>query len=276
MIHPSPSRRRPFESLASSKVELNKLLHAEHDARPVMLNDWTHDLSDSVYAQYFQTGVFPYCVDSLLANGHGRVECLPDSILQAGPGLGLDTPMGMNSSSMSGSSMGGSSMGGSSMGSSSMDTSTMDMSMDNSVAKTMAMRAMTTSGSVMDNMAMSTMPSMSTTAVASSTSAMSGMQAMTTLNPKGCVPPMMYKPGYNLTSFALQPCVNTTSPFLHIAANQSLGWLSLNLVNSGAVTKLAISLDGHSMVVYAADGEYVGLEEVNVSITDVQGSIELG
>ncbi len=224
-----------------------------------MLNDWTHDLSDSIYAQYFQTGVFPYCVDSLLANGHGRVECLPDSILQAGPGLGLDSPsittMGMNSSSM-----GGSSMGGSSMGSSSMDTSTMDMSMDNSVAKTMA----------------STMPSMSTTAVASSTSAMSGMQAMTTLNPKGCVPPMMYKPGYNLTSFALQPCVNTTSPFVHIAANQSLGWLSLNLVNSGAVTKLAISLDGHSMVVYAADGEYVGLEEVNVSITDVQGSIELG
>jgi len=102
------------------------------------------------------------------------------------------------------------------------------------------------------------------------------MEAMTTLNPKGCVPPMMFKPGYNLTSFALQPCVNTTSPFLHIAANQSLGWLSLNLVNSGAVTKLAISLDGHSMFVYAADGEYVGLEEVNVSITDAQGSIELG
>ncbi len=264
MIHPSPSRRRPFESLASSKVELNKLLHAEHDAMPVMLNDWTHDLSDSIYAQYSQTGVFPYCVDSLLANGHGRVECLPDSILQAGPGLGLDshsiTTMGMNSSSMGGSSMGGSSMGGSSMGSSSMDTSTMDMSMDNSVAKTMA----------------STMPSMSTTAVASSTSAMSGMQAMSTLNPKGCVPPMMFKPGYNLTSFTLQPCVNTTSPFLHIPANQSRGWLSLNLVNSGAVTKLAISLDGHSMFVYAADGEYVGLEEVNVSITDVQGSIELG
>lgn len=44
------------------------------------------------------------------------------------------------------------------------------------------------------------------------------------------------------------------------------GWLALNLVNSGAVSKLHVSLDAHSMLVYAADGSYVEMQEVKVSI----------
>lgn len=43
------------------------------------------------------------------------------------------------------------------------------------------------------------------------------------------------------------------------------GWLALNLVNAGAVSKLAISLDSHSMFVYAADGLYTVVQEVKVS-----------
>lgn len=84
MIRPSSSRRRPFESLATSPAELDALLQAELDSTSVLLNDWTHTLSDVIYAQYFETGVFPSCVVSLLANGQGRVQCLPESVLQAG------------------------------------------------------------------------------------------------------------------------------------------------------------------------------------------------
>ena len=326
MIRPLPSRRRPFQSLTSAKQEVEKLLQAEHDAVPVMLNDWTHDLSDTVYAQYFQTGVFPYCVDSLLANGYGRVECLPESILMAGTGLGLDsssmTVMGMNSSSMGGSSMGDSSMDASSMSHSSKAMSPKGMSMGDSGTQSKALQVMAMSGSTMDSIgqsgdsqlmspiarrqtsptmvsmpaintepsaissmpatssgnsmsgmsgmpAMSGMSSMSATPTASSMGSMSSMQPMTTLNPKGCTPPMMANPGYNLSFAPLQTCTNTTSPLLRIPANHTLGWLSLHLVNSGAVSNLAVSLDGHSMFVYAADGLYVGLKEVNVSVLDV-------
>jgi len=93
MIRPSSSRARPFEQLATSNGDLVKLLQAERDATPVLLTDWTHELSDAIYSQYFETGAFPFCVDSILANGYGKVECLPESILQAGVGFGLDTGM---------------------------------------------------------------------------------------------------------------------------------------------------------------------------------------
>ena len=41
MIHPSASRRRPFESLANNSAEMEGLLQAERDATSVLLNDWT-------------------------------------------------------------------------------------------------------------------------------------------------------------------------------------------------------------------------------------------
>ena len=88
-IQPSPSRPRPFEKLAHCPQEHEILLRAERDALSILLNDWTHDVSDTIYNRYFETGAFPNCVDSILANGFGRVECLPEYMLQAGPGLGL-------------------------------------------------------------------------------------------------------------------------------------------------------------------------------------------
>ena len=263
-------------------------MKAEKHAVPVMLNVWTHDVSDTVYKQYFETGVFSCCVDSLLANGRGRVECLPEDVLKAGTGLGAgeqsNMVMGMNMSSK---------------GRSSMGMSTMGMSMDDSKTKNMAMRGMSMSGSLSGSMmdpmsgAMSTtqmvmgpssptMTSMPTMTPGSSDvsfmsgSIMSSMSSMstdsgamspmpTTLNPKGCTSPTMASPGYNLSSLPPQAYPNTTSPLLKITANYTLGWLSLHLVNSGAVSKLAVSLDGHSMFVYAADGLYTETQEVNVS-----------
>jgi len=79
---------------------------------------------------------------------------------------------------------------------------------------------------------------------------------------------MMFKPGYNISSLPSESCSNTTTPLYTIQANNTDGWLALNLVNAGSVAKLAVSLDSHSMYVYAADGLYVTLQEVKVS-TDV-------
>lgn len=48
-------------------------------------------------------------------------------------------------------------------------------------------------------------------------------------------------------------------------ADASQGWVAFHLVNAAAVSRLSVSLDGHSMLVYAADGLYVEPQEVKVS-----------
>lgn len=257
MIHPSRTRTRPFEKLAANNSDLANLLQAERDATPVLLNDWTHALSDTIYTQYFTTGAFPNCVDSLLANGLGRVECLPDYILQAGAGLGLD------SASLGGSGSSQVSTSGSQMSMTGMDKG-MDMSESSTSADT-ATKEMTSTSTMSTMAVMSSTASMSSMTPMSSMSPMSSMQAMTTLNARGCAPPMKFNPGFNVSSLPPEQCANTTSTQLTIPANSTQGWLALNLVNSGSVSKLGVSLDAHSMYIYAADGLYVTLQEVKVS-----------
>ncbi|CAP83037.1 Pc15g01510 [Penicillium rubens Wisconsin 54-1255] len=185
LIRPSPQRLRPFEKLAHSPHERDIILQTERDATSILLSDWTHELSDTIYARYFETGAFPNCVDSILANGFGRVECLPDTSMSAMP-----------------------------------------------MSATMTMSDMSPS--------------------------------MTSLSPRGCMPPMMFRQGYNVSSLPPETCTNTSSSLLTIPADHTSGWLALNLVNSGAVSKLHVSLDAHSMFVYAADGLYVEIQEVKV------------
>jgi len=243
MIRPSSSRRRPFESLANTPAELEVLLQAERDAPSVLLNDWTHSLSDVIYEQYIETGAFPNCVDSLLANGQGRVQCLPESVLEAGTGLGLSpsSTMSMPSMQMRAAAV-SSDMGASSMAS--------DMTMAPSPTSPPSQAAV--SSSTMEMSSMSTMLGMA--------------PGMDSLTPRGCMPPMMFKPGFNISSLPPESCTNTTSELLTIPANKTQGWLALNLVNAGSVSKLGVSLDAHSMYVYASDGLFVALQEVKVRI----------
>lgn len=245
LIHPSPSRPRPFEQLAKETAQLNALLQAERSATPVLLTDWTHLVSDAVYSQYVTTGAFPNCADSLLANGLGRVQCLPEDVLQAGPGLGLDTSTGASpsptSSAMATSGMAERrSMTGSSM----------------ATTRTTQMESMAFSGTMTSGI---TMQPLSTGS--SSSSIMGGM---TTLDPRGCTPPMMFRPGYDMGSLPPSTCQNTTSDLLKISANTTRGWLALHLVNAASVAKMSVSMDAHSMYVYAADGFFVALQKVQV------------
>ena len=261
MIQPSPSRVRPFEKLAQNDDDMAMLLQAESDAPSVLLNDWTHDVSERIYRRYNQTGAFPFCVDSLLANGHGRVECLPDCILEAGTGLGIDpltsegsgaSPLSTGTSPM-GASMGTTmtmtgmakrmDMGGSSM---SADMPMMDMSTTNSpmqMTSTSPMSDMVSSWSMapMTSVApTSSMTLMSGGAAMSTMGSMSGMGSMSngsgmgSFNAQGCTAPIMFNPGYNVSSLPPSTCINTMLSLLNIPANCTQGWLALNLVNSGA------------------------------------------
>ncbi|RMJ12506.1 hypothetical protein CDV36_007830 [Fusarium kuroshium] len=249
LIRPAASRQRPFATLAQNKDELEALLAVELNATNILLNDWTHELSDVVFARYIKTGAFPSCIDSILANGQGRVQCLPESILESGPGLGIELE---NTTLAPGSSATISEI-----------PHTSDMpSMDMLKRRDMHDMPMESPMSSATSRPSSTMSMDHSTSPASSE--MPDMPKMGSLSPRGCMPPMMFKPGFNTSSLPPETCTNTTSPLLVIPADQSRGWLALNLVNSGAVSALRVSLDGHSMFVYAADGLYTKLQEVNV------------
>ncbi|KAF4996202.1 hypothetical protein FDECE_12543 [Fusarium decemcellulare] len=246
LIRPAESRKRPFASLARNDDDKDVLHEAERDATNILLNDWTHELSDVVFARYLKTGAFPSCVDSILANGKGRVQCLPKDVLEAGPGLGIEP----NSTAEPMQSMATSGM--SDMESmSSMDMSKRDHEHDMTMDTPMSTeKAGATSTMSMGDHASST--------------GMADMPEMSSLGPRGCMPPMMFKEGYNTSSLPPETCKNTTSSLLTIPADESRGWLALNLVNSGAVSALRVSLDGHSMFVYAADGLFIELQEAKV------------
>lgn len=248
LIHPSPSLQRPFESLAKNATDLPALLQAERNATPVLLADWYHNLSNSVYQEYMTTGAFPNCVDSLLANGRGRVQCLPDSVLMAGPALEPDSgSMNMSSTATSPEHM----------------SSTMTASMSNSMGMPSFSSVTTTKASMSASMSM--MERAMSTPVSSGGTGGGQMQS-TALNALGCTPPMMFNPGYSMDSLPAVTCNNTSSPLLTIPANYSQGWLALHLVNAAATSKLRVSLDAHSMFVFAADGLYVEMQEVKVAI----------
>ncbi|KAJ6446856.1 MICOS complex subunit mic19 [Purpureocillium lavendulum] len=253
LVRPAASRTRPFGQAAATDdndddfdaAERAALLEAEADPVNVMLNDWTHETSDVVFERYLRTGAFPSCVDSILANGRGRVECLPRSVLEAnlGPAGGstatqdnqdgvhpeLEVLQRVTTTTMLPRGAGASLL-------SKREMHDMDMNKDTSA----------------------TMPTQSTMPTSPST------PPMNMLSPRGCTLPMMFKPGFDITSLPAETCTNTSSSLLTIPANTTRGWLALNLVNSGAVSALRVSLDGHSMMVYAADGLYVQPQQVQV------------
>lgn len=247
-IHPKKSRVRPFQSLATDDNDYNALLEAERKAIPILLTDWYHNLSDEVYADYMSTGAFPNCVDSLLANGMGRVQCLPQEILDCGTNLCKD-----------------------SNGNSSIDTdrSATSLPMSSSMSMNMVMASNISREIVSSTSTGMLTPSASmsdhTRGMGLQKRQMSSMSNMSSaLGPRGCVPMTMFKAGFNSSSLAPETCTNTTSALFTVSANASLGWLALDLVNAGSTSKLSVSLDSHSMFVYAADGLYVKVQEVKV------------
>lgn len=156
LLHPTSNRSRPFEKLAGNdSAELGNIIQAENSATNILPNDWTHETSDTIYGRYIETGAFPFCVDSLIANGQGRVTCLPEYILQAGTGLGLGSDE--NSS----------------------------MTMKSMMARDMSMLTSMSSSTTSDT----TMAS--STAMASMMSSMSNVP----LTPRGCTPVMNFVPG---------------------------------------------------------------------------------
>ena len=103
-----------------------------------------------------------------------------------------------------------------------------------------------------------------------------------TLGPRGCFggppppssngtnstggPPGGFNDGGKLNPNAFNPevCYNTTSPYYSINTTAGAEWVAINFVNGGSANGLTISIDGHFMWVYAADGSYINPQKVQV------------
>ncbi|KAG8750576.1 hypothetical protein FRC12_012825 [Ceratobasidium sp. 428] len=87
------------------------------------------------------------------------------------------------------------------------------------------------------------------------------------LTKKGCMYPnntLMFpypesKP--ELVSSAMwYDCKNSSTPFQVYTVKQADGWTAFNLLNSGALWDLRVSIDSHKMYYFAADGHYTNIQ----------------
>ncbi|KAF2110621.1 multicopper oxidase-domain-containing protein [Lophiotrema nucula] len=82
VIKPKAGLAKPFDKISSAEVEL--LAAAEAKVQPIIVSDWRHltsfDSWDLQVASGLETGV---CVDSVILNGKGAVDCWPREDIDA-------------------------------------------------------------------------------------------------------------------------------------------------------------------------------------------------
>lgn len=59
LIHPSPSRAKPFTTLSSDKGELDQMAKAERNPKILQLSDWSQLTHDEIDADFRETGIEP-------------------------------------------------------------------------------------------------------------------------------------------------------------------------------------------------------------------------
>ena len=86
---------------------------------------------------------------------------------------------------------------------------------------------------------------------------------------KGCVPPLPPLQGKFpshpelLPPSAFDVCTATNGQIEVISVDASEGWASINMVSAAGVDTLEVSIDNHTMYVYATDGAYIVPQPVN-------------
>lgn len=73
-IKPKAGAAKPFHLIAPAEVNL--LEEAEADVAPLILSDWRHRTSEETWHDQLASGIeSAICMDSLLVNGKGSVDC---------------------------------------------------------------------------------------------------------------------------------------------------------------------------------------------------------
>jgi FtsP/CotA-like multicopper oxidase with cupredoxin domain len=75
-IEPNDCVDKPFDTVTEDGNELQKIVVAERNTQPVLLSDWTLLTSEEVWQAEEATGLDAFCVNAMLINGKGSVQCL--------------------------------------------------------------------------------------------------------------------------------------------------------------------------------------------------------
>lgn len=76
-INPAPGTANPFNFISNDTKEIAAMEQAELDRVPILLSDWRHRLSEADWLVSRQSKVELMCMDSMLINGKGNVNCVP-------------------------------------------------------------------------------------------------------------------------------------------------------------------------------------------------------
>ncbi|KAM5352708.1 hypothetical protein ACJ41O_005430 [Fusarium nematophilum] len=81
VIHPRPDDPNPFHLISEDEKTLCAMEEAESRVIPLVISDFVHLTSDEKWDMALAAGVEDSCYDSVLFNGKGRVECLPEEVI---------------------------------------------------------------------------------------------------------------------------------------------------------------------------------------------------
>lgn len=90
IIKPSTTEPTAFGMISEKSVDIDAMLKAEANPTPMIVSDWISFTSDEVITLEIESGVDYICTDSVLINGMGQENCLPQDEINslANPALG--------------------------------------------------------------------------------------------------------------------------------------------------------------------------------------------
>ncbi|KAG8162326.1 hypothetical protein KVR01_008091 [Diaporthe batatas] len=87
-IRPAAWRPRPYGLISSSKHDIDGMREAEKNPHHVVISDWNAEGMDILLVMYRDTGIVPWCSNSIIFNDKSRTYCHPPELIEAvgGPG----------------------------------------------------------------------------------------------------------------------------------------------------------------------------------------------
>ncbi|KAF4920286.1 Laccase abr2 [Colletotrichum viniferum] len=90
-IAPAPWRPRPYELISSSPSDIEGMKLAEKNPHHVVIGDWNAEPMDILLIMYRDTGVVPWCSNSIVLNGKGQTTCHSKELLESVGGPNRDS-----------------------------------------------------------------------------------------------------------------------------------------------------------------------------------------
>lgn len=90
IIRPPTTEPTAFGMISENPADIGAMLEAEANPNPLIVSDWISFTSDEVISLEMESGVDYICTDSVLINGKGQENCLPQDEINSltNPALG--------------------------------------------------------------------------------------------------------------------------------------------------------------------------------------------